>query len=158
MRMTIIHDSSKCTGCRTCEMICSLRHTGTCNPVRSRMRIIHNKKEAIMRVKRCHFCTNPPCVEACPVDALKRDEISGIITVDRDLCIGCMECVQSCLLDGIWMDPVKEEIISCDLCGGKPACVEFCETEALEYARIDRTGWKREYARSMSSGEPIVIS
>jgi Fe-S-cluster-containing hydrogenase component 2 len=138
MERRLVYYSGKCTGCRICEMICSLRHTGTCNPARSRIRITNQKKEGTQALMRCRQCGKPPCIEACPVGALSRDSATGVVSVDFDTCIGCNECIQACPFGGITLDPVEQQIAICDLCGGEPACALFCSTGATQYVRMDR--------------------
>ena len=42
-------DASKCTGCRTCEVVCSLAHNrGQINPRRSRIRVYRDDVEGIL--------------------------------------------------------------------------------------------------------------
>ena len=36
-----------------------------------------------------------PCEEACPVDAVKKNE-DGFVEIEHDKCIGCGKCVRSC--------------------------------------------------------------
>ncbi len=36
-----------------------------------------------------------PCEEACPVDAVKKNE-NGVVEIEHDKCIGCGKCVRSC--------------------------------------------------------------
>ncbi len=138
MEKRLVFDSSKCTGCRVCEMICSLRHTGGCNPARSRIKIINQKREGTSTLMRCRQCGKPPCVGSCPVDALSRNDATGVITVDFETCIGCNECIGACPLGGIILDPVENQIAICDLCGDDPACAQFCATGATSYVRMDR--------------------
>jgi len=38
------------------------------------------------------------CVEACPVEALKREDI---VKIDQNKCIGCGACVEVCPKDAI---------------------------------------------------------
>jgi benzoyl-CoA reductase subunit BamC len=45
----IFIDSKKCTGCRTCEVICSLTHNkGEINPRLSRIRVYRDEVEGIL--------------------------------------------------------------------------------------------------------------
>jgi Fe-S-cluster-containing dehydrogenase component len=43
----------------------------------------------------CRRCTDAPCVEVCPAEALEKDE-TGIITRSTNLCISCKSCVVIC--------------------------------------------------------------
>ena len=36
----------------------------------------------------CNHCENPVCAEACPTQAMHKDE-NGIVSVDPDRCVGC---------------------------------------------------------------------
>jgi len=36
----LVVDQQKCTGCRLCELVCSVFHTGTSNPSRSRVKVV----------------------------------------------------------------------------------------------------------------------
>ena len=43
----------------------------------------------------------------------------------------------ACSFSGIGRDAVDQTIIACDLCGGEPNCVRFCETKAIEFLEKD---------------------
>ena len=43
----------------------------------------------------CRRCTDAPCVEVCPADALDKNE-TGIINRSTNLCISCKSCVVIC--------------------------------------------------------------
>jgi Fe-S-cluster-containing hydrogenase component 2 len=49
------------------------------------------------------------------------------------LCIKCKECITACPYKGIFFDGMDDKVIKCDLCGGDPKCVIFCETRAIEF-------------------------
>ena len=40
MEKILVVDHEKCTDCRACEMVCSVKHTGVNNPTRSRIHVI----------------------------------------------------------------------------------------------------------------------
>ena len=65
--------------------------------------------------------------------AIKRDEKTGAILINYDLCVGCRLCVMFCPFGGINLDARTGRVLKCDLCGGEPLCVKFCEPQALQY-------------------------
>jgi len=45
--MRIKIDYAKCTGCKLCQVACSLAHTGSVNPQRSRVRVFVGEESRI---------------------------------------------------------------------------------------------------------------
>ena len=129
-------DIEKCSGCRTCEAVCSLKNTGECNPTQSRIRVIRYEKHGefhnfIPMV--CQQCSNALCMEACPVNAISRDHETGALIVDAQTCVGCKVCSMVCPIGGVSMEPITNVAYKCDLCGGDPTCVRFCDPSALQF-------------------------
>ncbi len=139
MRKMLLIDPDKCTGCRMCVMACSLNKTDTFNPVRSRISIAKWEEEGIMMPIMCQHCEEPPCMTACPIDAIHKNEETGTVWIDHQVCIGCKMCMMVCPFGGPSFDPVEKEVVSCDLCGGNPQCADVCPTDALQYVRADRS-------------------
>ena len=50
----------------------------------------------------CVGVKDASCVEVCPVDCIKSDEISAQYFIDRDECIDCAACVDPCPVDAIY--------------------------------------------------------
>jgi carbon-monoxide dehydrogenase iron sulfur subunit len=148
-------DIEKCSGCRTCEVACSLKNTGQSNPTRSRIRIIRYERQGqfhnfIPMV--CQQCSNPLCMEACPVNAISRNAETGAMVVASDTCVGCRVCVMICPIGGVSIDPMTNVAYKCDLCDGDPECVKHCDPEAITYipkARADLL-MKREKSKKLS--------
>ena len=86
----------KCTGCRQCELICSVSHEGVSNPSKSRINVIKWEHEGLYVPMSCQQCQDAPCVAICPVKALSRDKELDYVTHDADTCIGCRSCVAVC--------------------------------------------------------------
>jgi carbon-monoxide dehydrogenase iron sulfur subunit len=125
-----------CTGCRICEMVCSLHHEQTeINPKRSRIRIIDLPERGVMIPMVCRQCSPASCVLACPVDALRQDDDTGLIVIDDEKCIGCDRCMEACEFGAITTHPVSKKAVVCDHCGGDPLCVKYCMPEAIVYMR-----------------------
>ncbi|MBW2366883.1 MAG: 4Fe-4S dicluster domain-containing protein [Deltaproteobacteria bacterium] len=133
MRKVLVVNYEKCTGCRTCEIACSFSHKKVFNPTKASVHVIKWEEEAKYVPMVCRQCKNPPCEEACPVEAIARDPETGAMLIDDELCTGCRICMEECPYGAITVDPETDEILKCDLCGGNPMCVRFCEPKALEY-------------------------
>ncbi len=126
---------SLCTGCRTCELACAFTHTKNQKPGRSRIYPIGYAKDEYVPVT-CLQCDEAACIKSCMFDALRRNEETGAIELNLERCVKCEACVAACPFGCALIDNVHEEIVKCDLCGGSPACAQFCPTKALEYKKI----------------------
>lgn len=114
-----------CIGCRECELMCSLKHYGVFNPAMARIRVDYFAHEKCYEPTACIHCDEPACAQACPVEAMSRDERTGAMVVDDEACTMCYECADACQYGAINIAP-DGEVLKCDLCGGEPTCVEFC--------------------------------
>jgi Fe-S-cluster-containing dehydrogenase component len=87
----------------------------------------------------CRRCEDPPCVAACPRDALTQSEETGTIMVDADACNGCGWCIEACDYGAIMLHPETKVVHVCDLCKdeGEPQCVKWCPEEALTLVTSD---------------------
>jgi len=160
MEKVLSVDLEKCSGCRTCEAICSIKNTGECNPTRSRIRVISYEKRGqfhnyIPMV--CQQCNKALCVEACPVNALSRDQENGAIVVAEDRCVGCRLCVIICPIGGVFIDPATNLAYKCDLCKGDPECVKHCYLEAIKFMPKDMADLARKRARSEKLSELFTL-
>lgn len=143
MAKTIMVDQEKCTGCRLCEMACSVNKEGASNPARARIKIIKWETEGFYLPMFCQHCEDPVCESVCPVNAVSRDRDLGRVTVDRELCIGCRSCVSACPMGGVGFDGAAKEVLRCDQCDGDPTCVKYCQTKAIQYVDEARVQARR---------------
>lgn len=81
----------------------------------------------------CHQCEDPPCLSACPNDAIYRDDALNRVMINHDRCVGCRMCFSACPFGAVEFDAVWGKSVKCDLCGGDPECVRACKPGALEY-------------------------
>jgi carbon-monoxide dehydrogenase iron sulfur subunit len=122
----IARDLSRCSGCRKCEIACSLSHEKRIWPEASRIRIFM----LVPGVEFPHFCAqceDHPCVRAGPVKALRVSEKTQAVLVKTDKCIACGKCIDACPGRIPHMHPQEDHILICDLCRGKPQCVKVCQ-------------------------------
>jgi carbon-monoxide dehydrogenase iron sulfur subunit len=133
-------DHEKCTGCRQCEMVCSVFHNGASNPSRSRIKVVKWEHVGFYLPMTCQNCEKPFCVEVCPTKACHKDLENQRVMIDRDKCIGCKTCIVACPFGAPLYDKVERISIKCDYCDGDPQCVRFCEAKAIAYVEEDQVG------------------
>ena len=135
-RKSLVANPDACTGCRTCETVCSLSKTGAILPEMARLHIERKPFEGKFIQHVCHQCSIPYCLRACPDDAIGISEKNGTVLIDRKACTGCGLCKDACPFGMILFDEEKEKALKCDLCGGKPMCEKACPMNALGIAQF----------------------
>jgi carbon-monoxide dehydrogenase iron sulfur subunit len=123
-------DLHKCTGCKKCEVACSFFHTGKVGDRLARIKVLNLYEWGIDGPVVCNQCEEKYCLK-CPEEALSLGTM-GQIVVSPTVCSLCGVCEKACpigaieIFDGI--------VYVCDLCGGKPKCVEACTEGAITFA------------------------
>ncbi len=168
----VLHDITRCIGCRKCEQACNQVNTLTA-PERpfDDLAVLDNKRrtdEAVYTVvnefpgKRfakiqCNHCLEPACASACFVKAFYKDK-TGAVVYKEDLCVGCRYCMVACPFDVpayTYEDPLTPKVTKCTLCrprileGKLPGCVEICPREALVFGK--RTDLLKEARRRIAA-------
>ena len=121
----IVRDYLKCSGCRKCEIACSLFHEKSIWPEASRIRVFM----LVPGAEFPHFCAqcdDYPCVKSCAVDALSVSKETGAVLVDKEKCTACGLCIDACPGRVPHIHPTEKYAVICDLCGGDPQCVKVC--------------------------------
>ena len=127
-------DSTRCTGCRTCEMACKdykdssegihfrkvydyeggaceLDADGICT---SSAFVYHVSLG-------CQHCDDPACVQVCPTGAMHKDAETGLVSVDAGKCIGCGYCAMACPYNVPTVDRTLGHSVKCDGCAERVA-------------------------------------
>jgi Fe-S-cluster-containing hydrogenase component 2 len=153
MSKLIMVDYEKCHGCNSCTLACSFAKTKEFNPTRANLSIVFFPEEGDLTVPVvCQNCLEPVCMEVCPAQAIYRDEETGAVVINENLCIGCKLCVMTCPIGGLWVDIKNNKIVKCDLCEGDPKCVKNCGFEALQFVEAEEAIIKKrkEGAKKLS--------
>jgi len=150
-RIWIVRDYMKCSGCRKCEIACSLFHENKIWPEASRIRVFMLVPGAEVP-HLCVQCEDYPCVKSCPTEALSVNSETGAVLVDEEKCSGCGICIDACPGRIPHLHPGKKRILICDLCNGEPECVKVCqEGKWNTLSVVKRKGWNetlRAYSRT----------
>ena len=122
-------DSSRCTGCKTCELVCKDYHdlgpdilfrriydfeggSWEKTPEGAWNKTAFNYHLAVS----CNHCDSPACVENCPTGAMRKDAETGLVNADPEVCIGCGTCQKSCPYDAPRIDAELSVSRKCDGC------------------------------------------
>lgn len=129
-----------CLGCHLCEYYCAFASTGgkdmalALKDIEISPRIRIEEMDGISFAVSCRHCDEPFCVKGCITGALSKND--GIITIDKEKCIGCYTCVLSCPYGAV--QPSDDGAIQkCELCikthAGVPQCVLGCPNGAIVF-------------------------
>lgn len=77
----------------------------------------------------CIQCDERYCM-SCPENALKIGELGQVIA-SPTICTRCDVCLTRCPIGAIEL--FNDIIYVCDLCGGRPRCVDACTEEAIQF-------------------------
>lgn len=141
----VLADKTLCSGCRTCEMVCTnINSEGRNSGALSFIILDKDYFKGDYQPRACFQCIDPPCMWDCPVDAIYVDEGSGTNArvIDIDVCIGCLQCLEAC--DDYFavarprFDSENEIVNKCHLCFGNPKCVKYCPTGALRFEKSEK--------------------
>ena len=163
MRYGFAIDHRTCIGCHACTVACKTEHQIPVGQFRTWVKYVDSgtfpDSTRDFGVMRCNHCTDAPCIEICPTNALfKRDD--GIVDFDSDLCIGCKSCMQACPYDAIYIDKDTNTAAKCNFCahrvdnGLEPACVTVCPTQSIWVGDLDDPD--SGISRLLSTNETVV--
>lgn len=135
-----------CVVCESCMNICSHMHEGSAVPNLSRIIIdpvefewtMHTIDSSVVNRIVCQQCPGlAPCMAVCPIPrAMFRDEKTGAVIIDQDLCTCCGACEKVCPYGAVRFSKSTGKMIKCDLCGGTPQCVQVCPVGVLKFEQI----------------------
>jgi Fe-S-cluster-containing dehydrogenase component len=161
----VLHDTTRCIGCRKCEEACN-RFNGLSVPeqpfddltVLSALRRTRPDTFTVVNQfttsgsarpayakTQCNHCLEPACASACFVKALRKVQ-SGAVIYDASLCVGCRYCMIACPFNiptYEYNDPLTPRVVKCTMChpliekGELPGCVASCPKEALSFGPRD---------------------
>lgn len=112
----------------------------------------------------CLHCVDPSCVSACPVSAMTKEPVTGIVQYDAGACIGCRYCVAACPfgIPKYDYDSPTGRIGKCELCrhrlpeGRYAACAEVCPTGATLFGKVSSLKAEAHRRLALQEGAPAT--
>jgi formate dehydrogenase iron-sulfur subunit len=165
-RYGLLHDTTLCVGCRSCEVACKevnglppveepvgdmeifdtvRRTTDTSLTVVNRYVEADGDQPAIYRKLQCMHCNEPCCATVCPVHAFEKTP-EGPVLYHAELCMGCRYCVMACPYYALAYEydkPLTPRVMRCTMCydrikeGLLPGCAEACPMGAITFGERD---------------------
>jgi formate dehydrogenase iron-sulfur subunit len=158
-RYGLLHDTTLCVGCRSCEVACSQENKlpppppvgapavlDTPRRPTEKLLTVVNRYEpargkAVFRKQQCMHCNEPCCASVCFVGAFTKTP-EGPVLYNPDVCVGCRYCVMACPYNALsyeYDDPVTPKVMRCTMCysrvkrGLPAACAAACPTGAITF-------------------------
>ena len=173
----ILYDSNLCIGCQACMSACKEANdmpaefigdqriwdnpTGLSSKTLNIIKMHKEGNEINYVKKQCMHCNEPACVNACPVSAMQKDKQTGIVTYDKNACLGCRYCQIACPYNVPkfeWEDPFPR-LYKCQLCdhllkkGDYSACCSACPTGASLFGPVKKLKKEAKRRLQMTPGK-----
>ncbi|HSH70476.1 MAG TPA: 4Fe-4S dicluster domain-containing protein [Deferrisomatales bacterium] len=157
MAKAFLTDTTRCIGCRGCQVACKEWNGLPAEP-NTFWGTYENPRELTASSWRkvkfvepdrgpvrwsffsdsCKHCTQASCLTVCPTGAIYRTEW-GAVVVNDGRCNGCRYCVAACPFKVVDFDVARGRVAKCTFChdrvaqGLSPACAEVCPTGAIQF-------------------------
>ena len=153
MRYGMVIDLKRCSGCKTCSVVCKVANNIPNDIIWNRVLTeggnapdtaggTWDNPEMQHWPVACQHCENPECVKVCPTGASHK-LADGTVQIDKDKCIGCQFCAMACPYGVRYLNETERVVEKCTLCeqrtsqGELPQCVAQCGARARFFGDLD---------------------
>ena len=163
----MVVDAGVCLDCKGCMASCKVANQVPDGKWRNWIKTpdlgsgAKNGRKVVFQPGGCMQCDEPTCVSACPTGATYKDKKTGVVVIDRGLCIGCGQCLPACPYGARYRHPQLKVADKCDFCAGRraaglePACVSTCPTKARAFGDLNDPG--SEVSRLLAANKGKVV-
>jgi len=159
----LLHDTTLCVGCRSCEKGCAevndlplpkepLEDKSIFSTKRgvsdTAFTVVNRYQEegdgpAVFRKHQCMHCQEPSCASVCFVKAFRKSP-EGAVVYDPDVCVGCRYCMMACPYYAVgyeYDDAFTPRVRRCTMCypriqeGKNPGCSDACPNGAILFGK-----------------------
>jgi Fe-S-cluster-containing dehydrogenase component len=158
--LAVLHDITRCVGCRKCEAACNkVNALPAPDQPFDDLSVMNDKRRTTAKTYtvvnefgqekqdfakiQCNHCLEPACASACFVKAFTKTP-EGAVIYNAKICVGCRYCMIACPFEipaYEYDEPFTPRVMKCTMChprivdGLLPGCVESCPTEALVFGK-----------------------
>lgn len=149
-------DLSRCVGCKACVVACKSEQN---TPLKTNFRWLVTQESGaypapvkVFISMACNHCKYPACMAACPSGAITKNPNTGIVTINKDVCVGCRRCSWACPYGAPQYNKESKKTEKCNFCvhrtfdangvptGKNPACVDSCVGRAITWGDLSSLG------------------
>lgn len=143
-------DQSRCYGCQACSVAC--KDWNGLEPGPEKWMTVYDWEKGTFPDVRLHVlafgcghCENPVCANACPNQAIFKEDKYGAVLVDPDKCKGTRQCAVACPYGSpkFASEAPGSKMTKCTMCidrleeGLLPICVTSCPLRAFDFGPLE---------------------
>ena len=165
----LVIDQERCIGCEACTVACKNENKGVQGYIRVATQDTSQKDtpagvfpdlRMVFLPALCNHCQHPPCVDACPLEAITKED-NGVVILDEETCDGCQTCLDACPYGAIIFNSETDKAEKCNFCihriveGLEPFCVICCEGQAIHFGDLNDPG--SNVSKLLSAGNGYTL-
>ncbi len=147
-QLAFVVELDRCIGCKGCQVACKMENEVPLGANRIKVYKVGPFGEfpdlsMYFLPTMCQQCADPVCVRVCPTTAIYKRAEDGVVTLNKDKCIGCQSCNRKCPYHVNTYSQTRNVMDKCTIClnsrqeGEIPACVRNCSGRALHYGDVN---------------------